>query len=82
MNERHERQLELPFTAEQVNRLIGAIERNTNATAQLVQTMQTKNARKRVRARNVPVVAEKPMLVTPLAKAAAQRALARVGIRS
>jgi len=69
--------------AEQFERLIAAIEANTNAQTRLVQELAGKRARKgETRAqRQRRLTLDKPITVTPIVAASVDRALARVGRR-
>lgn len=65
---------------ERIERLIAAIESNTNTSTRLLQELLGKRARKRepTAARQRRVALDKPIVVTPLVEAAAKRALERV----
>jgi hypothetical protein len=72
--------VEVVEEVERFERLIAAIESNTNANARLLQELQGKRARKRESraARQRRVALDKPVVVTPLVEAAARRALERM----
>lgn len=67
------------MTDDRLERLIAAQEAQTNAVNRLVQLLERGyRAREQVRSRTRRVVADKPIVVTPMVEAAVKRALARI----
>ena len=67
-------------TADRTDRLIAAVEAQTNAIGRLVQTLEAtheKSTRAAV-GRLQRAVLDKPIVVTPMVEAAVKRALARI----